>query len=156
MILVLRFYAIDPFLQLPEAPRGLAIAVALALAHDAPNSRTAPLLPADVWVNIKPALPSTILVVRFYAADPFLHLPEAPLGLTIAVALPSGASILPWHWRGAGNAAAPPSQIMCWPTRMADLFSVGHDDLPGMPRDAWDGVRERRTSRTSLGPGLIR
>ena len=90
MILVLRFCAIDPFLQLPEAPRGLTIAVALALAHCAPNSRTAPLLPAGVWVNIEPTLPSTILVVRFYAADPFLHLPEAPLGLTIAVALPSG------------------------------------------------------------------
>ena len=90
MILLLQFCVIDPFLQLPGPSRRLAIAVALALAHDAPNSRTAPLLLANVWVSIEPALPSTILVVRFYAADAFLHLSEAPLGLTIAVALPSG------------------------------------------------------------------
>ena len=37
MVLIWGFYVADPFLHLPEAPRGLTIGVALALAHDAPN-----------------------------------------------------------------------------------------------------------------------
>ena len=37
MVLKWRVYVADPFLHLPEAPRGLTIGAALALAHDAPN-----------------------------------------------------------------------------------------------------------------------
>ena len=65
MVLVMRFWALDPFLHLPEAPRVLTIGVALALAHNAPNLLTLSRSPADICVNVKPTMLPTVLVLRF-------------------------------------------------------------------------------------------
>ena len=65
----------------------------------------------------------------------------------------SPASDLPRWWRGGRRRTIPPDSSS-WPTRMADLFVVGHKDLHGTPRNAGDSVGGRRTSRTSPAPDL--
>ena len=156
MILKWGVYVADPFLHLPEAPRGLAVAVAIALAHGAPNRRTAPRLPADIDASIKPAPQSMILNWGVYVVDPFLHLPEAPRGLAIAVAIalahaahnPRMAPLLP------ADVCAPEPRVALRELSREPRFLRRTSLARAANRRG--RFRARRTSRTSPGPDLSR
>ena len=159
MVLTTRFWAVDPFLHLPEAPRGLTIGVALALAHDAPNLPRRCQPPAMPQLHAHQAVcwpPRIVDLLRVSHRDLSGH----------AVGHRGGAET-----RRDAHAAAPTShpalaltampplylhQVMCWALRTAPSPGVRHECLLGTPRIARGGIRARRTPRTSPGPDLPR
>ena len=156
MVLKWGVYVADPFLHLPEAPRGLTIGAALALARGAPNPRTAPRLSADEGASIKTAPQSMVLIWGFYVVDPFLHLLEAPRGLEIAVAIalahaahnPRMAPLLP------ADVCAPEPRVALRELSREPRFLRRTSLARATNRRG--RFRARRTSRTSPGPDLSR